>query len=122
MLKVVHSGLESLSGHVISRLQKLRTLDVSDNKLGTFPPVGQWTQLRVLLIHGNDLTSLPEGITDLPRLERFDFAGNRIATISLGVLRKLPWLPCVRDMPTELLVSWVISDFLMKDGIVPTVA
>lgn len=117
---MIDCGLQSVPGHVISRLRKLRTLNVAKNKLATFPPVGQWTQLRELRFSKNFLTALPDGIADLPHLERASINGNCITTLSWEVLRKLPLLGA-QKMPEVYDAGRLKGALFMRDRLVPTV-
>ena len=120
-LELVRCGLETLSEHVISRLTRLRVLIVNNNKLASFPPLGECAQLRVLNISSNLLSSLPEGIADLPRLEKVDITFNRIETLSWDVLRRLPLAQVLWGMPAEYDEGVLEPGIVMRGHIVPKV-
>ncbi len=63
----------------ISKLEKLTTLDISDNKLTSLPPeISKLEKLTQLDISGNKLTSLPFGISKLKNLIQLDISGNKL--------------------------------------------
>ena len=74
----------------LAQLTNLEILDVSCNHLHVLSTVRNCTKLRVLKIHNNDLTALPDGIDALPALQRVEIHHNRIITINWSLLRGLP--------------------------------
>ena len=86
-------------------MQEYVTVDLSDKGLKLFPSIGELTQS--LDISSNQLTWLPESISNLSRLEKLDLAENKLVTlpISIGKLTKY-----IKDYPMfKLLV--LILDF-----------
>ena len=57
----------------ISRLTRLRYLNISENAFAALPEsVGAMRELRQIDLRGNPLIGLPAGISTLPRLEKLD--------------------------------------------------
>jgi len=74
-LSELPDGMHRLSG-------TLRTLNISDNKLSTFPPyLSGFTQLKILNMCNNHISSLPADFGSLQKLETFLAANNRIAAL-----------------------------------------
>ena len=63
------------------QMPALRTLNISTNRLTSFPDVSSWTTLTTLLIGENKLTALPEGFVGLADLRTADFTGNDLTQI-----------------------------------------
>ena len=75
-----------------AHLFRLRTLVLDDNKLQSCPPLAALRQFRVLDLGYNYLTSLPEGILDLPLLETVSIDGNCLYALEWDVIKRLPLL------------------------------
>ena len=94
-LDLYECELETLPASV-ANLTGLRSLGLSFNKLQSCPPLGALQQLTALDLHYNFLTSLLEGIMDLPELKNVSIHGNCISTLEWAVVR---WLPLPSGMP-----------------------
>ena len=76
----------------IGKLTELRVLTINDNDLTTLPKeVFNLTELRTLEIKNNDLISLPPGIRKLSRLRKLDLRNNEIEKLpkEIGKLTSL---------------------------------
>ena len=77
-----------LTEHTLRKLadmRNLRTLGLSDNRLGATPDVSKMLHLRSLFLSDTFATELPVGLSLLPNLDKVDLRGNEI--------RELPaWL------------------------------
>ena len=77
-LDVAHNALTSIAEGSGVELPSLHTLNATENRLKTFPDITNWRELLTLIVGGNQLDSLPEGLTDLPKLRNVDFSRNDI--------------------------------------------
>ncbi|KAF8766731.1 Leucine-rich repeat-containing protein 57 [Argiope bruennichi] len=60
----------------------LRTLDISNNKIGNLPPtIGNFTNLKNLTACQIRIASLPEEIGTLKKLESVNFSNNELTTL-----------------------------------------
>jgi Leucine-rich repeat (LRR) protein len=72
----------------IRHLQKLRTLDLSNNDFTGVPAeVGQLSNLEVLDLSDNPLTGLPYELGNLSNLKMLDLRGTQYSTQDLAVIR-----------------------------------
>ncbi|HWH86807.1 MAG TPA: DUF6543 domain-containing protein [Pseudomonas sp.] len=62
-------------------LNNLRTLDLSDNQLGTFPDLNLLPELTYIDLSNNGLTVAPEGLISHPKLRTAVLTGNRIENL-----------------------------------------
>ncbi|KAM5468169.1 hypothetical protein MauCBS54593_004910 [Microsporum audouinii] len=101
----------------LRRLQRLRSLNLSKNRLDTMetlevvfgiesltelklaennlsgtlaPEVGRLVRLEVLDLHGNSLTGLPDSIADLTALRILNLSENRLSSLPLMAMKDLP--------------------------------
>ena len=97
--------LERLEVGVINDLGHLTNLDLSNNQLkelgeGSLPP-----SLETLELNSNRLSSLPEGLSELPNLTHLSLANNLLVKISLPPLPNLRQLDLssnqLVDMPSS---------------------
>ncbi|XP_066569283.1 E3 ubiquitin-protein ligase LRSAM1 [Amia ocellicauda] len=109
---ILHSNqLRSLlpKGSDISALYTLKVLDLHENKLTCLPEeIGQLKALQVLNVERNRLQRLPESIGDLCQLQTLNVKANELGELptSLGRLDSLRTLDIsenkVRSLPTAL--------------------
>lgn len=72
----------------MANLNGLYRLNLAENGLLAVPPVvGRLRALRVLRLQGNQLTSLPGFLADLP-LEELDLHGNPLPPEEVDALRR----------------------------------
>ncbi|XP_006154146.1 E3 ubiquitin-protein ligase LRSAM1 isoform X2 [Tupaia chinensis] len=90
-------------------LATIKVLDLHSNQLSTLPDdIGQLTALQVLNVERNQLTYLPHSIGNLTQLQTLNVKGNRLKELpdSLGELRSLRTLDVseneVRRLPQML--------------------
>eukprot|EP00002_Diphylleia_rotans_P009129 TRINITY_DN1913_c0_g2_i3.p1 TRINITY_DN1913_c0_g2~~TRINITY_DN1913_c0_g2_i3.p1 ORF type:complete len:108 (+),score=14.75 TRINITY_DN1913_c0_g2_i3:40-363(+) len=86
-----------LSGHTPREaLIKAENLDLVHKSMTSAPEsIGQLTNLKMLLIHNNELSSLPISIGKLERLTRLSVEQNRLSSLpaeSIGKLKNLTQL------------------------------
>ena len=91
-LRLAANRLDGMLTSQLSNLKKLETLDVSNNAIATLPPNSdEISQLRVLNVAGNKLSTLSfELLVSLPLIE-IDAARNRLGGALFPV--------CVQDLP-----------------------
>lgn len=87
----------------------LKILDLHDNQLSSLPEdMGQLSSLQVLNVEQNDLKSVPSSLTTLAQLQTLNLKGNRIRKLpeSLSGLRSLRTLDIsrnqIRHLPQDL--------------------
>ncbi|KAL8897161.1 MAG: hypothetical protein Q9207_007347 [Kuettlingeria erythrocarpa] len=67
---------------IISSISSLRELQIADNHLsGPLPPFSQCTNLEILDLHANAITSLPQQLAECRKLRRLDISSNRITKV-----------------------------------------
>ncbi|XP_078282280.1 E3 ubiquitin-protein ligase LRSAM1 isoform X2 [Rhinoraja longicauda] len=93
----------------IQDLSMLKILDLHDNQLSSLPEdMGQLTALQVLNVEQNHLKSVPNSLTTLAQLQTLNLKGNRIQKLpeSLSGLKSLRTLDLsqnrIRSLPPEL--------------------
>ena len=68
-------------------LPNVTRLDVSNNRLTTFPNISTWTCLMSLLAEGNQLTDFPPGMTELrEKLKTVNLERNAIREVDEGIV------------------------------------
>jgi len=88
-LNVSNNNLTGALPAEIRRLQKLRVLNASDNKMTGVPAeVGQLQNLEVLDLSNNQLTGLPYELGNLQNLKTFNLSGNNYSKQDLEIIRK----------------------------------
>ena len=71
-------GLNEL-GRIVSSIKSLRELYLAENGYsGSFPPFNQCLNLEILDLHANNITSLPEDLSNCTRLRRLDVSKNKV--------------------------------------------
>ncbi|XP_032905065.1 E3 ubiquitin-protein ligase LRSAM1 isoform X1 [Amblyraja radiata] len=93
----------------IQDLSMLKILDLHDNQLSSLPEdMGQLSALQVLNVEQNDLKSVPSSLTTLAQLQTLNLKGNRIRKLpeSLSGLKSLRTLDIsrnqIRHLPQDL--------------------
>lgn len=89
----------------LSQLTQLRRLILSGNQLTSLPDsIGQLTKLGSLLLDGNQLEALPESLGQLTQLQELALSNNKLTALpeSLGQLRRLEKLDLSRNWLTVL--------------------
>jgi hypothetical protein len=83
-------GLEELPVNLLGRCEKLRRLNLSDNRLSAVPPeFFDLTQLTELDLSNNQLTALPDDLAKLQKLASLNLASNALAGSDLKPLAQL---------------------------------
>ncbi|KAB8302308.1 hypothetical protein EYC80_005744 [Monilinia laxa] len=72
-------------------LPSLHQLSCSSNRIATFPDLTSWVSLRTLTAEDNNLSELPVGFVDLPKVKNVNFSGNNIKILDdrLGRMESL---------------------------------
>ncbi|KAJ8286528.1 hypothetical protein GJAV_G00040180 [Gymnothorax javanicus] len=108
---ILHSNeLKSLvpKGGSISCLATLKVLDLHENKLTSLPDdIGQLKSLQVMNLEKNHIKALPDSIGDLRLLQTLNVKKNRLSQLpaSLGHLSSLRTLDLSENAVTELPVE-----------------
>nr|XP_020495739.1 E3 ubiquitin-protein ligase LRSAM1 isoform X1 [Labrus bergylta] len=105
---ILHNNeLRSLvpKGCDISNLYTLKVLDLHDNKITSLPDnIGKLASLQILNVEKNRLKSLPDSIADLRLLQTLNLKGNSLSelTASVGSLSSLRTLDVSDNNITQL--------------------
>ncbi|KAL2832400.1 hypothetical protein BDW59DRAFT_104556 [Aspergillus cavernicola] len=91
-LNLSNNGLSMNEIQVVMELASLRDLRIAKNHLeGPFlDDIGRLSNLEVLDLHENSLTSLPDTLADLSSLRVLDVGNNQLTSLPLEILRTLP--------------------------------
>ncbi|XP_036418812.1 E3 ubiquitin-protein ligase LRSAM1 [Colossoma macropomum] len=96
-------------GCSISALATIKVLDLHENKLTSLPDdIGQLSALQVLNAENNQIKTLPESIGDLRNLQTLNVKGNCLSELplSVGCMSSLRTLDLsennIRELPKEL--------------------
>lgn len=82
VLQVANCGLSEFPKEVFQLVNLLRTLDLSNNKIKCLPnTIGQFTNLKNLLVSEAHLHSIPAEIGALKKLESVNFSMNDLTTL-----------------------------------------
>ncbi|XP_042193119.1 E3 ubiquitin-protein ligase LRSAM1 [Callorhinchus milii] len=109
---IVHTNYLSTLVPKLSNIQDLamvKILDLHDNQLSSLPEeLGQLSSLQVLQVENNHLKSLPNSIGSLHQLQTLNLKGNRIKKLPelLSGLKSLRTLDCshnqIQQLPQDL--------------------
>jgi Leucine-rich repeat (LRR) protein len=80
-LNISNNSLKSLCEGQTLELPFLKSLNVSTNRLTSFPSVESWVNLQTLVVAENKVTTFPDGFTTLSNLRTADFTANDISHI-----------------------------------------
>lgn len=73
--------MNAQASRVLTRLTRLKFLNLSDNPLFLPPDVSRMNDLEHLLLRHTNIDRWPEGVSGLRNLQRVDLRNNRISTI-----------------------------------------
>ncbi|XP_067941606.1 leucine-rich repeat-containing protein 57-like [Watersipora subatra] len=93
-------GLEEVPPELSSIAANLRTLDLSENRIGRLPAtISQFGLLKSLQLSFNSLRNLPDEIGDLARLETLVLTGNQLSGLpeTLAKIKTLTTLTASRN-------------------------
>ncbi|KAL0965115.1 hypothetical protein UPYG_G00276990 [Umbra pygmaea] len=120
---IVHGNqLKSLvpKGSCISSLVTLKVLDLHENNLTSLPDnIGQLASLQVLNLEKNQIKALPESIGDLRRLQTLNMKGNSLSQLpsSVGRMSSLRTLDLsensIRELPRELALARTLESLTL---------
>ncbi|XP_035227466.1 leucine-rich repeat-containing protein 57-like [Stegodyphus dumicola] len=105
VLQLANIGLTEFPRELFQVVGVLRTLDLSNNKIGNIPPsIGQFTNLKNLSASQIRITSLPEEIGTLKKLETVNFSMNELTSLpsSFAQLVNLRTINLSKNKFTEL--------------------
>ncbi|KAL9126691.1 MAG: hypothetical protein Q9217_004302 [Psora testacea] len=90
-IDVSYNALTSLSENDTLDLPAIQTLNMSENRIKTLPNVSLWTSLTTVTADGNQMTTIPISMTNLPVLRNVDFARNNIRQLDerIGLMDNL---------------------------------
>ncbi|GBM45560.1 Leucine-rich repeat-containing protein 57 [Araneus ventricosus] len=82
VLQIANTGLHEFPREMFQLVSVLRTLDISNNKIGNLPPtIGNFTNLKNLTACQIRIASLPEEIGTLKKLESINFSNNELTSL-----------------------------------------
>ncbi|KAH0555776.1 hypothetical protein GP486_006278 [Trichoglossum hirsutum] len=91
-LNLSNNKLSNDTLHVICQIHSIRDLKLANNEFSgeLFDKIGDLANLEALDIHGNKLVSLPESFSNLTRLKALNTAENSLASLPFRALSRLP--------------------------------
>nr|XP_020762414.1 leucine-rich repeat-containing protein 57 isoform X1 [Odocoileus virginianus texanus] len=103
-------GLTEFPSELQKLTSNLRTIDLSNNKIESLPPVvlGKFTLLKSLSLNNNKLTALPDELCNLKKLETLSLNNNQLRELpsTFGQLSALKTLSLsgnqLRALPPQL--------------------
>ncbi|GIY14744.1 leucine-rich repeat-containing protein 57 [Caerostris darwini] len=82
VLQIANTGLHEFPREMFQLVNVLRTLDISNNKIGNLPPsIGNFTNLKSITASHIKITSIPEEIGTLKKLEVINFSNNDLTSL-----------------------------------------
>lgn len=112
-------------GSTISSLVTLKVLDIHNNKLTSLPEdIGQLTTLQVLNVENNNLKGLPHSIGDLCSLKTLNLKGNQLTELPavVGQMRNLKTLDLrendIRQLPKDLAYARCLQNLMLNTKLV----
>ncbi|KAL6718472.1 hypothetical protein ACLMJK_004563 [Lecanora helva] len=90
-LDIANNALTALTEETFVPLPSLQTLNVSENRLTALSNMAVWTDLITLSAGGNQISALPEGLTNLRHLKSVDFSRNDLKRLDerIGLMENL---------------------------------
>ena len=90
-IDVSHNALTSFSENATNSLPLLEILNVAENRLASIPNMAEWQNLITFSAGGNNIDSIPEGLTSLPKLRSVDFTRNSLKRLDnhIGLMDNL---------------------------------
>jgi Leucine-rich repeat (LRR) protein len=92
-LQVLDVSANSLSSLALDklRLPALHQLSCAANRLASLPDMTSWQSLLTLAAEDNNISSIPEGFTELAKVKNVDLAGNNIKILDdrIGLMGSL---------------------------------
>lgn len=90
-IDVSHNALTSISENATNSLPLLEILNVAENRLASIPNMAEWQNLITFSAGGNNIDSIPEGLTSLPKLRSVDFTRNSLKRLDnhIGLMDSL---------------------------------
>ena len=81
LLDITNNCITSLSANSKLSLPALRTFLFSTNRINALPDMSTWLHLLTIIGEDNKLSTLPDGLTGLPKVRLADFTGNDLRII-----------------------------------------
>jgi Leucine-rich repeat (LRR) protein len=78
LLDVTSNALTGISASDQLSLPKLHQLSCSSNRITGLPDMSSWESLLTIAAEDNNISSLPEGFVNLPKVKNVNFSGNNI--------------------------------------------
>jgi Leucine-rich repeat (LRR) protein len=78
VLDISGNSVTSISDSTQLNLPALHRLSCSSNRLNNLPNMATWHSLLTILAEDNNISSIPEGFTALPKIKNVDFSSNNI--------------------------------------------
>ena len=97
--------MNAQASSVLTRLTRLKFLNLSDNPLFLPPDVGRMSDLEHLLLRHTNIDRWPEGLSELRNLQRVDLRNNQISTIPESVYNGPPIINRVTHLHDNPLLS-----------------
>jgi len=121
-LKLRKMGLTQVP-EAISQLSQLQVLDISFNKISSLPEaIGQLSRLQRLDISNNSISSLSEAISQLTRLQGLDLSRNKISSLpeAIGKLSQLQglylWGNKIRSLPEAIYQLSQLQELALREN------
>ena len=84
-LDISFNALTSITDSGFMALPALQSLSVSENRLRSIPDLSGSASLITLTADGNQITSVPDGLTALPHLKNVDLSRNDIRQLDMQI-------------------------------------
>jgi Leucine-rich repeat (LRR) protein len=78
VLDITGNAVTCITNSTRLSLPALHRLSCSSNRLNSLPNMSSWVSLLTLLAEDNNIPSIPEGFTTLPKIKSVDFSSNNI--------------------------------------------
>lgn len=104
-----------LNGNIpseIDNLTEITVLDLNDNNLSSLPPeIGNLSRLTLLSLKGNSLTSLPPEIGNLSSLISLSLSANNLTTLPPEIAYLVPQFQQATEFPLDLSLALYGNEF-----------